>query len=57
LFRGCFGMFGCFEGFVWEPYRHSGAGRPPRNPMGVLKALIVKRFRGIPSDGQLYRRL
>jgi transposase len=45
------------EEFVWEPYRHSGAGRPPRNPMGVLKALIVKRFRNIPSDRQLYRRL
>jgi transposase len=37
--------------------RHSGAGRPPRNPLGILKALIVKRFRNIPSDRQLYRRL
>jgi transposase len=45
------------EGFVWKPYRHEGAGRPPRNPMGILKALIVKRFRNIPSDRQLYRRL
>jgi hypothetical protein len=45
------------EGFVCEPYRHSGAGRPPRNPLGILKALTVKRFRGIPSDRQLYRRL
>ena len=45
------------EDVVWEPYRHSGAGRPPRNPMGILKALIVKRFRNIPSDRQLYRRL
>jgi len=34
-----------------------GAGRPPRNPMGILKALVVKRFRCIPSDRQLYRRL
>jgi transposase len=25
--------------------------------MGILKALIVKRFRGIPSDRQLYRHL
>jgi Transposase DDE domain. len=25
--------------------------------MGILKALIVKRFRSIPSDRQLYRRL
>jgi len=45
------------EAVVCEPYRHSGAGRPPRNPMGILKALIVKRFRNIPSDRQLYRRL
>jgi transposase len=45
------------EEFVWEPYRHDGAGRPPRNPLGILKALIVKRFRNIPSDRQLYRRL
>jgi transposase len=45
------------EEFVCEPYRHSGTGRPPRNPMGILKALIVKRFRNIPSDRQLYRHL
>jgi len=45
------------EGFVWEPYRHEGAGRPPRNPLGILKVLIVKRFRNIPRDRQLYRRL
>jgi transposase len=45
------------EGFVCEPYRHDGAGRPPRNPLGILKALVVKRFRNIPSDRQLYRRL
>jgi IS5 family transposase len=45
------------EEFVCEPYRHNGAGRPPRNPMGILKALVVKRFRNIPSDRELYRRL
>jgi len=45
------------EGFVCEPYRHKGAGRPPRNPLGILKALVVKRVRGIPSDRELYRRL
>lgn len=45
------------EEFVCEPYRHKGAGRPPRNPLGILKALIVKRFRGILSDRQLYSRL
>jgi hypothetical protein len=44
------------EEVVWEPYRHSGAGRPPRSPLGILKALIVKRFRNIPSDRELYRR-
>ncbi|MEM2703488.1 MAG: transposase [Candidatus Bathyarchaeia archaeon] len=45
------------EDVVWEPYRHEGAGRPPRNPVGILKALIVKRVRNIPSDRELYRRL
>jgi hypothetical protein len=45
------------EEFVWKPYRHTGACRPPRNPLGILKALIVKRFRNIPSDRELYRRL
>ncbi|MEM3828009.1 MAG: transposase [Conexivisphaerales archaeon] len=45
------------EVVVWEPYRHDGAGRPPRNPVGILKALIVKRVRGIPSDRELYRLL
>jgi transposase len=45
------------EEFVWEAYRHNGAGRPPRNPLGILKALVVKRFRNVPSDRQLYRRL
>jgi IS5 family transposase len=45
------------EGAVWEPYRHDGAGRPPRNPVGILKALVVKRVRNIPSDRELYRRL
>ena len=45
------------EEFVWEPYRHDGAGRPPRNPLGHLEALIVKRVKAIPSDRELYRRL
>jgi hypothetical protein len=45
------------EAVVWEPYRHEGAGRPSRNPLGILKALVVKRFRNIPSDRELYRRL
>jgi transposase len=45
------------EAVVWEPYHKKGAGRPPRNPLGIFKALIVKRLRQIPSDRELYRRL
>ena len=45
------------EKTVWEPYHEEGPGRPPRNPMGIFKALVVKRLRQIPSDRELYRRL
>jgi len=45
------------EDAVWEPYRHDGAGRPSRNPLGILKALVVKLVRNISSDRQLYKRL
>ena len=45
------------EEVVWEPYHKDGPRRPPRNPLGILKALIVKRIRNIPSDRELYRRL
>ena len=45
------------EAAVWEPYHREGRGRPPRNPMGIFKALVVKRLRQIPSDRELYRRL
>jgi transposase len=45
------------ETAAWEPYHREGAGRPPRNPVGIFKALIVKRLRQIPSDRELYRRL
>jgi len=45
------------EEVVWEPYHNDGPGRPPRNPLGILKALIVKRLRHILSDRELYRRL
>ena len=45
------------EEVVWEPYHKDGPGRPPRNPLGIFKALIVKRLRSIPSDRKLYRRL
>jgi transposase len=42
---------------VSQPYHESGPGRPPRSPLGIFKALIVKRLRRIPSDRELYRRL
>jgi transposase len=45
------------EEVAWEPYHKDGPGRPPRNPLGIFKALIVKRLRHIPSDRELYRRL
>lgn len=45
------------EEIVWEPYHRDGASRPPRNPLGIFKALVVKRIRNIPSDRELYRRL
>jgi len=45
------------EETVSQPYHGTGPGRPPRNPLGIFKALIVKRLRRIPSDRELYRRL
>jgi transposase len=45
------------EETIEEPYHHKGAGRPPRKPIGIFKALIVKRVKQIPSDRELYRRL
>ena len=45
------------EDVLWKPYHEDGAGRPPRSPLGILKALTVKRVRQIPSDRELYRRL
>ena len=45
------------EPVVSEAYHQKGAGRPPRKPVGIFKALIVKRVRQIPSDRELYRRL
>ena len=58
---GCLGdVLSClddFEEVVWEVYHRCGPGRPPRNPLGILKVLIVKRIRDIPSDRELYRRL
>jgi transposase len=45
------------EEVVSEAYHKKGAGRPPRKPIGIFKALIVKRIKQIPSDRKLYRRL
>ena len=32
-------------------------GRPPRNPVGVLKAHLIRRLRHIPSDRMLVRQM
>src|SRR3990170_6855143 len=45
------------EKVVKETYREDGPGRPPRKPMGIFKALIVKRLQQIPSERELCRRL
>jgi transposase len=45
------------EQTISQPYHQKGPGRPPRRPLGIFKALIVKQLRHIPSDSELYRRL
>jgi len=45
------------EDTVSQPHHDDGPGRPPRNPLGIFKALVVKHLRRIPSDRELYRRL
>jgi transposase len=46
------------EKVVNEGYhRGDEPGRPPRKPMGIFKALIVKRLQQIPSERELCRRL
>jgi len=45
------------EKTIQEAYHQKGPGRPPRNPLGIFKALMTKRLRQIPSDRELYRRL
>jgi IS5 family transposase len=40
-----------------KAYHTKGAGRPQRKPIGIFKALIIKRAKHIPSDKELYRRL
>jgi transposase len=46
------------EKVVNEAYhKEDGPGRPPRKPMGIFKALMVKRFQQVPSERELCRRL
>jgi hypothetical protein len=46
------------EKVVKEAYHHKDdPGRPPRKPMGIFKALMVKRLQQIPSERELCRRL
>jgi len=45
------------EKTIKQPYHQTGAGRPPRKPLGIFKALMIKQLRHIPSDRELYRRL
>ncbi len=33
---------------IHEAYHQKGPGRPPRNPLGIFKALLTKRLRQIP---------
>jgi transposase len=46
------------ERVVEEAYhKEDEPGRPPRKPLGIFKALIVKRLQQIPSERELCRRL
>ena len=45
------------ERLVQSCYHENGAGRPPRNPLGLFKAHLTKRFLRISSLRELERRL
>ncbi len=45
------------EKTINQPYHKTGAGRPPRKPLGIFKTLMIKQLRHIPSDRELYRKL
>ena len=45
------------EKTIHTAYHPEGPGRPPRNPLGIFKALMAKRLRQILSDRELYQRL
>ena len=38
-------------------HKENSPGRPPRKPIGIFKALIVKRLQQIPSERELCRRM
>src|SRR4030066_495858 len=41
-----------------EPFHAVGSrGRPPRNPLGLFKAHLLRRLRHIPSDRMLVRQM
>ncbi|TFH15825.1 transposase [Candidatus Bathyarchaeota archaeon] len=42
------------EETISQSYHKTGPVKPPRSPMGIFKALIVKQLRNIPSDRELY---
>jgi hypothetical protein len=43
---------------AWNLYRAYGiAVFPPKNPVGIFKALIVKRAQQIPGERELHIRL
>jgi transposase len=46
------------EAVVNEPYHAKGSvGRPPRKPLGLFKAHLLRRLRQVPSDRMLVRQL
>jgi transposase len=49
---------GFVERIVRSGYHEEGEPRrPPRNPLGIFKAFLVKRLLNIPSERELVRRL
>src|SRR4030042_527168 len=46
------------EKILNEPFHPVGSrGRPPRNPLGLFKAHLLRRWRRIPSDRMLVRQM
>jgi len=37
------------EEIISQPYHKKGPGKPPRSPLGIFKALVVKQLRNIPA--------